>query len=142
MTRGVTILGGILAISLALNLFWAASLIGREFRPRPDPQQDMNTRLTAMWEDLPAADQPIVRDIVGRHHDEILQKWDAVRFSAMHAHQALRATPFQNDVVEDVRWAKRNQRSTEFRGAVQDMQVEAAAKISPEGRLHLRWRGP
>ncbi len=139
LSRGLGILGLIAVISIAGNLFLAGSLLGRQFH-RPPPSVPFEQRLDAgwqsVWQQLPDADQPIVKEIFAQHRDDLIQKWRASRMSAQRAGKALRADPF--DAAEThADFEKSNERQTEFRTAVQDMFTEIAGKISAEGREKL-----
>ena len=148
MPRGFTIFGAIVIVSLALNLFLAGSLVGRQVHgffgmPMPPPPPfagiDFNDRLDAVSWRLPEADQKIVRDIIDAHRAEVVGKWHTVRSAGARVNATLQATPFQ---AEDAKAAfeKWNQSNMDLRSAVQQLQLEAAAKISPDGRDRIRWR--
>lgn len=138
--RGVAILGIVAVISLALNLFLAGGLLGRQFHKPPGPGQEFDARLDALWGDMPKADQDIAREIIGQRHDALMDKWHASRAAGQHAALSLRSTPFEpNETRADL--TKWNERIVDYRGSLQDMMIEIAGKISPEGRTHLRF-GP
>lgn len=137
--RSSALLGLIAVISLALNLFLAGGLLGRQFH-KPNLTQDFEARLNAVWEEMPNADQAIVREILGRHHDELVAKWRASRTANQHAGISLHSAPFDPNEAHG-NFVTSNQRSMELRIAVQDTLIEIAGKISDEGREHLRF-GP
>ena len=140
LSRGIGILGLIAVISIGGNLFLAGNLIGRQFRPGPMSmtfEQRLDFGWQHMWQQLPDADKPIVKDIFARHREDLILKWRAARMPAQRAALALRADPF-DEAQARMDLDQANERQTEFRKAVQDMFVEIAGKISPEGREKLR----
>ncbi len=136
MPRTIGILGIAIVISVALNLFLAGEQLGRQFRG-PPPPIGFDQRLQSFTQDLPDEDQPAAREILGRRHDEIVQKWRALRSATQRATSAIHSDPFEQDEVE-ADFAKANQRDQDFRKVIQDTLVELASKISPEGRQRLR----
>jgi len=134
--RGVAILGILAVISIALNLFLAGGLLGRQFH-KPAPGQEFDMRLQAVLSDVPEPDHKLALDIMAQHRDALLQKWHAARTAGQHAALSLHATPFDpNDAKADM--AKWNERVLEFRATFQDTMIDIASKLSPEGRNHLR----
>jgi uncharacterized membrane protein len=136
LPRTIGILGIAIVISVALNLFLAGEQLGRQFRG-PPPPIGFDQRLQSFTQDLPDEDQPAAREILGRRHDEIVQKWRALRSATQRATSAIHSDPFEQDEVE-ADFAKANQRDQDFRKVIQDTLVELASKISPEGRQRLR----
>ena len=137
--KGVLILVIVAVLSLALNLFLAGGLLGRQFH-HPPPGQELESRLDALARDMSPADQAIVHDIVAQHHDALLDKWRASRAAGQEAAVALHATPFSADDSKSL-LGKWTDRGLEFRNAFHDLLVEIAGKVSPDGRSHLRF-GP
>lgn len=134
--RGVAILGFVTVISIAVNLFLAGDLLGRQFH-RPAPGQEFDARLKVVFNDMPDSDRKIAQEIIEQHRDTLVEKWHAARTAGQHAALSLHATPFEiNDAKTDLaRW---NDRILDFRAAFQDTMMDIAGKISPEGRAHLR----
>jgi uncharacterized membrane protein len=95
-------------------------------------------RLDGFWENMPTEDQQIAKEIVDRHRNDILQKWRAARSLTQQSAQALRADPFDESVAK-FNFQKANERSQEFRAAIEEMSIEMASKISTEGRERLRF---
>ena len=139
MLRGITIIGAVLVASLAVNLFLAGNMLGMQFHRRV-PLDLFNQRLNMIWQRMPEADQPIARGIVERHHDEILEKWRALRDSSLRAGLALHAEQFEDEDAKAA-VAKWNQRYQDYRTALHDTLLEAASKVSPEGRARIPVNG-
>jgi uncharacterized membrane protein len=136
LPRTIGILGIAIVISVALNLFLAGEQLGRQFRG-PPPPIGFDQRLQSFTQDLPDEDQPAAREILGRRHDEIVQKWRALRSATQRATSAVHSDPFEEEEATAA-FAKANQRDQDFRKVIQDTLMELASKISPEGRQRLR----
>ena len=137
--RGIAILGIVAILSVALNLFLAGNLLGHEFRG-PPPPFILEERFDTMLQQLPDKDQPIVRRIIEEHRDELLTKWHALKPINREIGEAVRADPFSPDQVRDA-FRKSDQQLAAFRAAIQDVAIEIASKISPEGRKKLHVPG-
>ena len=133
--RGVSLLIIVAIISVAFNLFLAGNLLGHHFRG-PTPPANFQQRLNGIWRDLPAADQVIARGVVDARHGDILDKWRAFRPANQRAALAMHADPFDPEEAKAA-YEKANQRSQDFRKTLQDVLIEIAKKISPEGRERL-----
>jgi uncharacterized membrane protein len=142
LTRGPTIIAVVAAISLGINLFLAGEIVGRQFHhgPPPPPPPDFESHLGQLWHEMPEADRDIVRGIISRRRAELMEKWHDARAAGQAVIAALHANLYQAADLQSAlgRW---NQRTLDFRNNFQDMLVEIASQISPEGRLHLRF-GP
>ncbi len=134
--RGVVFLSIIAVISIALNLFLAGGLLGRQFH-KPPAGREFDTRLEALLNDVPEPDRKLAEDILQQHHDALLEKWHAARNAGQHAALSLRATPFDANEAK-ANLTKWNDRFFDFRTAFQETMMEIAAKMSPEGRARLR----
>ncbi|MDB5397644.1 MAG: hypothetical protein JWM91_5150 [Rhodospirillales bacterium] len=137
--RGVGLLGIVAILSVALNLFLAGNQLGHHFRG-PMQQPNFQQRLGGVWRDLPEADQAIARGVVDSHYNDILEKWRAFRPASQRAAMAMHADPFDPEEAKAA-YEKANQRSEEFRKALQDTLIEIAQKISPNGRERLHVPG-
>jgi uncharacterized membrane protein len=133
--KGIAILGILLLISVILNLFIVGSMVGKGF-VNHDAKHDLDARLNAITSAMPDADRPLVDDLVKRHHDELLEKLYAIRSSTEQAGLALRATPFVADAARAA-FTTQIARIEDYRAAMQSLLIEAASRISPEGREHL-----
>jgi uncharacterized membrane protein len=139
LPRGIVALAVVAILSVALNLFLAGNQLGHHFRG-PGSPPNFEERLHGVWHDLPAADQPIAQDVLDHHMSEIMEKWRAFRPANQHVIQVMHADPF-DPAEAKASFDIANQRSAELRTAVQNMLLEAAQKISPEGRKHIRGLG-
>ncbi len=135
--RGAGLIGIVAILSIALNLFLAGNQLGRHFRGPAQPP-NFQQRLNGIWRDLPEADQTIAHTIAESHYNDILDKWRAFRPANQRAALAMHADPFDPEEARAA-YEKANQRSEDFRKALQETIIEVAQKISPEGReqLHL-----
>jgi uncharacterized membrane protein len=133
LPRGVIILGIVAIVSIALNLFLAGNLVGLEFR---GPPQVLEERFIAMIRELPAQDQPAVKEIFDRRRETIMAKWHAVRAANRAIADAVRSEPFDAE-KEKTAFEQSNARLAEFRAVIQDISIEITSKISPEGRKRL-----
>jgi uncharacterized membrane protein len=139
LPRGIIVLAVVAILSIALNLFLAGNQLGHQFRG-PMSQPNFEQRLHGLWHDMPAADQPIAQGVLDQHMSEILDKWQAFRPANQHVMQVMRADPF-DPAEAKAAFDIANQRWVELRTAMQNMLLEAAQKISPEGRKHIHAPG-
>jgi hypothetical protein len=139
LPRGILVLAVVAILSVALNLFLAGNQLGHEFRG-PGSQPDFEKRLHGIWRDMPVADQPIAQGVLDQHMSEIMEKWRAFRPANQHVNQVMHADPF-DPAEAKAAFDIANQRWTELRTAMQNMLLEAAQKVSPEGRKHIRAPG-
>jgi uncharacterized membrane protein len=137
--RGIRILGIVVLVSVAFNLFLAGNLLGRRVRG-PTPPLTFDQRIDAIWRGLPEADQPVARDIIEAHRAQIMARWLALRPAAQHATATVRTTPYMPDEAK-ASFESLNDRNQALRQAIQDAVIEVAGKISPEGRKELRFPG-
>ncbi len=138
ISRGGAVLGLIAVLSIAVNLFLAGSLVGRQFRPSGSNfEQRLDNGWQKVVQQLPEGDKPIVRQIFAQHRDDLIEKWRASRGPEQRAGKALRANPFDEAEVR-AEFEKANEGFTEFRKAMQEVFIDIAQKISPEGREKLR----
>jgi uncharacterized membrane protein len=137
--RGILLLGIVAIFSIALNLFLAGDQLGRHFRG-PAPPPNFEQRLHNLPRDMPAADQQIAEGILDRHHNDIMEKWRALRPANQRVAAAMRADPFDSEEAKAA-YDNASQRWEDLRAAMRDMLIEIAEKISPEGRRHIRGLG-
>jgi uncharacterized membrane protein len=138
-SRGAWILGLLAVVSIGLNLFLAGTILGGQFR-KPAPAPNFEQRLDTIWDGLPDADREVAKQIYAKHRDEIIQKWHLSRTAAQRAVKDLKAKSFSEaEVTSD--FAASNDRVMEFRKVFQDMILDVASKISPDGRQRLRAAG-
>jgi uncharacterized membrane protein len=139
LPRGILGLAIVAILSVALNLFLAGNQLGRQFRA-PVPPPNFEQRLHTLWRDMPAADQPIAQGILDQHYSEIIEKWRQFRPASQHVVQVMHADPF-DPVEAKAAFDNANQRWAELRTAMQNMLIEIAQKVSPEGRKHIHAPG-
>jgi uncharacterized membrane protein len=139
LPRGILVLAVVAILSVALNLFLAGNQLGHHFRG-PGSPPNIEQRLHGIWHDMPAADQSIAQGVLDQHMSEIMEKWLAFRPANQHAIQAMHADPF-DPAEAKAAFDIANQRWAELRAAMQTMLLEAAQKVSPEGRKHIRAPG-
>lgn len=129
-----------LAVSIALNLFLAGMMIAWQMRPSPPPGPWFERMIQRMSADLPPAD----RDILLSSYETRRQELDRMDKEAQAAREkvraAMRAQPYDPAALEAAMAAARDVREPVIK-TVEQAIVEAAAKMSPEGRTKLAdWR--
>ena len=139
LPRGVLVLAIVAILSIALNLFLAGNQLGHQFRG-PVLPPNFEQRLHTLWRDMPAADQPIAQGVLDQHYNEIIEKWRQFRPANQHVIQVMHAEPF-DPAEAKAAFDAANQRWAELRSAMQNMLIEVAQKISPEGRKHMHAPG-
>jgi uncharacterized membrane protein len=137
--RGASLLSIIAILSVALNLFLAGNQLGHHFRGPMQPP-NFQQRLNGMLRELPEADQAIARGIIDSHLGDILERWRVFRPANQRVALAIHADPFDPEEAKAA-YEKANQRSEEFRRALQATLIEVAQKVSPEGRARLHVAG-
>jgi uncharacterized membrane protein len=125
----------LLPISLAINVFFfVVAVRHRPFmHPHPPNAHDIVNYLKA---NLPAADQVIMEKSFAEHFNALT---DARRINpdfANHIRAALIAQPFDVEALKKVLSEGRSQKLT-MENALEAAFLEAATKISPEGRAKL-----
>jgi uncharacterized membrane protein len=129
--------------SLALNLFFVGVALAMAIRaPAPPPRWDPNVfvRVERLAATLPAADASTLRGMIAAHHAAIESTQDKYHAARDEIRATLRQNPF---TVEDMRAAMANTRAARqsFDLVIQGVFADAAAKMSPAGRLALAdWR--
>jgi uncharacterized membrane protein len=94
-------------------------------------------RLEILVRDLPEPDRANAQAILDAHRQDLQDKLHLYRQSALAAAAAVHAESFNTNDARAA-FAKANGNSAEFRQALQDMVIEIAGKISPEGRERMR----
>jgi uncharacterized membrane protein len=139
LPRGILVLAIVAILSVALNLFLAGNLLGRQFRGPASPP-NFEQRLHALWRDMPAADQPIAQGILDQHYSDIMEKWRQFRPANQHVVQVMHADPY-DPAEAKAAFDSANQRWADLRTAIQNTLIEVAQKVSPEGRKHIHAPG-
>jgi uncharacterized membrane protein len=129
--------------SLALNLFFVGVALAMAIRaPAPPPRWDPNVfvRVDRLAATLPAADASVLKGMIAANHAAIESTQDKYHAARDEIRATLRQNPFK---VADMRAAMAKSRAARqnFDLEIQGVFADAAAKISPAGRLALAdWR--
>jgi uncharacterized membrane protein len=129
--------------SLALNLFFVGVALALAIRaPAPPTRWDPNVfvRIDRLAATLPAADAGVLKGMIAANHAAIENTQDRYHAARDEIRATLRQNPFK---VEDMRAAMAKTRTARqsFALVIQGVFADAAAKISPAGRLALAdWR--
>ncbi len=133
----------LLLSSLALNLFFVGVALAMAIRaPAPPPRWDPNVfvRVDRLAATLPAADAKVLQSMIAAKHAAIESTQDNYHAARDAIRATLRQEPFK---IEDMRAAMAKTRAARqsFDLVLQGVFAEAAAKMSPAGRLALaNWR--
>jgi uncharacterized membrane protein len=129
--------------SLALNLFFIGVAVAVAIRaPAPPPRWDPNVfvRVNRLAATLPSADAALLQSMIAANHAAIENTQDKYNAARNEIRATLRRNPFN---VDDMRAAMAKTRTARqsFDLVIQGVFAEAAAKMSPAGRLALaNWR--
>jgi uncharacterized membrane protein len=133
----------LLLASLALNLFFVGVAVAMAIRaPAPPPRWDPNVfvRVERLAATLPPADARVLNDMIAADHAAIESAQSKYHAARDEIRASLRQNPFK---VEDMRAAMGKTRAARqsFDLVIQGVFADAAAKMSPAGRLALAdWR--
>ncbi|MHB1218237.1 MAG: periplasmic heavy metal sensor [Alphaproteobacteria bacterium] len=128
-----------LAVSLALNLFLAGMMIAWHMRP-PPPGPWFERMIQRMSADLPPADREILRASYQARQGELDRMDKEARAAREKVSAAMRAQPYDPAALDQAMAAAREVREPVVK-TVEQAVAEAAAKMSPEGRMKLAdWR--
>jgi uncharacterized membrane protein len=133
----------LLLASLALNLFFVGVALAMAIRaPAPPLRWDPNVfvRVERLAATLPAADAKVLEGMIAADHAAIESTQDKYHAARDEIRATLRQNPFK---VEDMRAAMAKTRAARqsFDLVIQGVFADAAAKMSPAGRLALAdWR--
>jgi uncharacterized membrane protein len=124
--------------SLALNLFFIGVAIAMAIRaPAPstwDP--DVFVRVERLAATLPPADAGILRGEMTAHHDAIAHAQEAYMNSRADIRVALRQQPFSAEGLRTAMAKTQDERQAYYE-MIHNVFADAAAKMSPAGRLAL-----
>lgn len=129
--------------SLALNLFFVGVALAMAIRaPAPSSRWNPNVfvRIERLAATLPASDAKMLQGMIAANHAAIESAQNKYRAARDEIRATLRQNPFK---VEDMRAAMAKTRAAHqsFDVVIQGIFAEAAAKMSPAGRLALAdWR--
>ena len=145
--RWITVLGGALVVSLALNLFFGGVVVGH----RVGTGGDFDWQLTPaklkfgierVTRTLPAADAKIMRDLFEAQKSDITQRFEALQESRKAIGAALKAEPF-DAAAFTAAYEAMQARSQELQAAIHGVIKSAIPQLSAEGRrviVERRWR--
>jgi len=131
-----------LALSLALNLFLAGTMIAWHMRPPPPPPPGpwFERMIQRMSAGLPQADREILQTAYQARKGELERMDKDVQAARERVGAAMRAQPYDPAVLEQAMAQARDVREPVVE-SVEQAVAEAAAKMTPEGRMKLAdWR--
>ena len=131
-----------LALSLALNLFLAGTMVAWHMRPPPPPPPGpwFERMIQRMSGDLSPADRDILQASYQSRKGELDRMDREVQAARERVGAAMRAQPYDPAALEQAMAEARDVREPVVE-IVEQAIVEAAAKMSPEGRMKLAdWR--
>jgi uncharacterized membrane protein len=143
--RWISILGGVLVVSLALNLFLVGVIAGRgvgagggfEFTPRK-----LKVAIERVTRVLPEADATLLRDRFEAQRADLTQRFQALQDARRAVGAALKAEPY-DAAAFDVAYAAMQARSQELQASIHAVLKGSIGQFSEEGRRAVaerRWR--
>jgi len=136
------VLGGLLLLSLGMNLFLGGMLVSRlRSQPSHPPQTGGPERMIErMAATLPESDGQTLRSIYQTHQGDIGQLVTELQASRDEVRKAMTASPYEPQALETA-FSQQRQRRLAVHAAVQGVLLEATPRLSPEGRRKLsEWR--
>jgi uncharacterized membrane protein len=137
--RLITVLGGALALSLAVNLFVVGVMAGRlTFQTHEEePQQGVAwSGMRARFLALPQSDRAPFRAAMLQHAAELRATTLALRSAQWRALEALRATPYDKARMQAA-FAAVREATTARQAALHAALVDAIGTLRPEARAAL-----
>ncbi len=135
----------LLVASLAVNLFGAGMLAARFAMPPPPPPprgpEMMAHFIREMAAELGSADRAIVENVLHAHQAALEERSAALGDARDGIRDMLRREPFDRNLLAAA-LDDASRRDMALRQVMQDMLIETAAQISPEGRRRLSDWGP
>lgn len=131
-----------LILSLALNLFLGGMMIAWHMRPPPPPPPGpwFERMIQRMSKDLSPADRDILQASYQARRPELDRMDKEVQAARERVGAAMRAQPYDPVALEQAMAQARDAREPVVE-SVEQAVAEAAAKMSPEGRMKLAdWR--
>lgn len=129
-----------LVVSLALNLFLAGMMVAWHMRPPPPPGPWFERMIQRMSGDLAPADRDILQAAYQARRPELDRMDKDVQAARERVGAAMRAQPYDPAALEKAMADARDAREPVVE-TVEQAVAEAAAKMSPEGRMKLAdWR--
>lgn len=131
-----------LVLSLALNLFLGGVMVAWHMRPPPPPPQGpwFERMIQRMSTDLPPADRDVLQAAYQTRKGELDRMDKDVQAARERVGAAMRAQPYDPAALDKAMADARDAREPVLE-SVEQAVAEAAAKMSPEGRMKLAdWR--
>ena len=145
--RHTIVLLGLLAVSLAGNLFVAGSMLSRFWGDRGGPTAQSRDERAAQYAATfivgrgPFPLRERVQKEIGQHREAVQAATDEFRAARREVRAAIRATPFDKDRL-DAAITKLRQRNDKVNTLFQTALVDAAAAATPEERAKVEDRRP
>lgn len=139
--RWITILGALLLLSLAVNLFIGGVILGRGVGGVGEG--GFRVGIERIMRALPDSDREAMQAVLDRRRDELQQRFIDFRAARRAAGELLRADAFDAAAFAAAEQDAR-EKSFALQNAVRDLVMEAVPRLSPEGRAALAkapWRG-
>jgi len=139
--RSSKVLGGVLLLSLALNLFLGGMLVSRFRQHAPGGSEPKVERMIdRMADTLAEADGRILREVYRAHQSEFDQLAADLQGARSEVRKALSTDPFDQQALQAA-FARQRQRRQAIHEGIHGVLVEAAPRLSAEGRRRLsEWR--
>jgi len=139
--RWIAVLGTLLLLSLAANLFVGGVILGRG--AGGGAEGGLRVGIERILRALPDSDRDVMQALLDQRRDELQQRFMDFRAARRAAGDLLRADAFDAAAFAA---AERDAREKSFalQNAVRDLVMEAMPQLSPEGRAALAkapWRG-
>ncbi|MGE0119859.1 MAG: periplasmic heavy metal sensor [Dongiaceae bacterium] len=145
--RWITVLGGVLLVSLALNLFLGGIIAGRGLSQRGGFDWQMTPAklklgLERVSRSLPSADAELLEASFESQRADITQRFQALQEARRTVGAALRAEPYDPTAFAAA-YEAMQARSQGLQAAIHGVIKESVAQFSVEGRTAVaerRWR--
>jgi uncharacterized membrane protein len=143
--RWISILGGVLIVSLALNFFLVGVIAGRgvgrggdfDFTPRK-----LRVAIERVTRVLPDADATLLTDRFEAQRNDLTQRFLDLQEARRAVGAALKAEPY-DAAAFDAAYAAMRERSQELQASIHAVLKSSIGEFSEEGRLAIaerRWR--
>jgi hypothetical protein len=145
--RWISILGVVLLVSLALNLFLAGVIAGRGLGPRGGGGFDLTPRklrvaIERVTRVLPESDAALLRDRFEAERPDIAQRFQALQDARRAVGAALKAEPYDAGAF-DAAYETMQARNQELQASLHAVLRTSIGQFSDEGRAAIaerRWR--
>jgi uncharacterized membrane protein len=144
--RWFSLLGAVLLVSLALNLFLAGVIAGRGIGPRGGgfdlTPRKLKVAIERVTRVLPEADAALLSDRFEAERADLTQRFQALQDARKAVGAALKAQPYDAAAFDAAYRAMRS-RNEDLQAAIHDVIRTAIGQFSDEGRAAIaerRWR--